>query len=146
MENTQIYFDQLIGVSERLVALLHQENDLLKQRKVTALSDLQQEKAKLGFIYETQMKRLQDNPELVETAAADQKVKLKELAYDFEDAAKTNLKRLKAAHETGGRVLNAIRAAVKEQTNPATGYTAAGATPGTKPTLNGTAMSLDQQL
>ena len=142
--NAQAYFDQLIGVSEQLVAVLNEESQSIRARKITNLSNIQNEKTRLSSLYEQHIQRLGENPDLIDQAAEQQRLRLKELAHDFEDAARENIKTLKAAYDTGTRVLDAIKAAIEEETKQATSYTHGGRKPSKK--KDAVSISLDETL
>ncbi len=144
--NAEYYFDQLIGVSEKLIDILSVESNLIREREIENLHNLQEEKTRLSFEYEKQVSVLGEQPELIDYANPTQKERLKSLAIDFEEAAKENLKVLKAAHESGNRVLIAIKNAALEMQSNGKGYTQNGASTNTAQTSQNVSVSINEKL
>ncbi len=125
-------FDTVIGIGEQFIAVISQENELLRARQYTKIGVLQKEKARLGFAYENQMKFLTANPSLAQTLSPAYKLQLKKLAEKMDQTATENVHLLSSARTVNIRVMEAIRDAAMEQVNSNRGYAAiakTGSTP-----------------
>ncbi len=147
VENKNDFIDLLIGVSEQLINVISEENSLLKDRKYNTAGGLQNEKARLSFAYENQIRVLRENPAVVASISPDQRILLNDLAARFDEAASENLHLLAAARHVNLRVLEAIRDAAIEQVTSTRGYSnptnAPIASKGNKEALS---VTLDQRL
>jgi len=146
MMDTQRYLDNLIKTTDSLIGVLETETACVKARESDKIRSIYSEKIRLSYLYEEHMKVLAESPDLIKAASPEQKEKLEELAYAFEEAARENLKMLKAAHETGQKVLDVIRKAVEESQENVHGYAGNGAGTCSKADGRNLALSLDESL
>jgi flagellar biosynthesis/type III secretory pathway chaperone len=139
--------DALIDIASRLITLLGQETQLLRQMKIKDIAALQVEKLALTRAYEARTRDL--NEHSGDLDAVDQAIRdeLRATVNRFEDAAKANAIAVHAAQEANQRLMQAIVDIVSERRGRTEGYAADGTSTikDARP-REGLALSLDERL
>lgn len=135
------------GISEQFIALMKRENEYLRQKDLQKIGDMQMEKARLGFAYESQIKILKENPAIAEGMAPAVKQTLRQIVGELEAVAKENFILLSAAKHVNTKILEAIRDAAIEQKQAQKGYGAIAmpAAVRHRPDKQGVSVSLDER-
>jgi flagellar biosynthesis/type III secretory pathway chaperone len=139
--------DALIDIASRLITLLGQETQLLRQMKIKEIAALQDEKLALTRAYEARTRDLNQNSGDLD--AVDQAIReeLRATVNRFEDAAKANAIAVHAAQEANQRLMQAIVDIVSERRGRTESYAADGtSTVKDARPREGLALSLDERL
>jgi len=106
----------VITLTARLAQLLAEEVDLLGDMKVSKIEALQQEKLFLVSALEAQRKLVDKHPHLLETIPSQDKKDLQEVVDVFNEILEENHRKLLMAKEVNHKIVEAITAVVKENT------------------------------
>jgi flagellar biosynthesis/type III secretory pathway chaperone len=98
----------LVQITNRLSDLLERESALLRARKLTEMESVRQEKFTLSSAYETNVRALRSQPEMLAEATPETRQQIKAAFDRFEKALALNERSLRAAKEVSDRVLRAI--------------------------------------
>lgn len=132
----------VVMLTARLAQLLAEEVDLLSEMKVKKIEALQQEKLFLTNALEAQRKLIERHPYMLNTIPSRDKRDLEEVAKVFQNILDENHRKLLLAKEVNHKIVQAITAVVKENTQSRTyngnGYTGAAAFNTLSVTLNQT--------
>lgn len=123
----KLKIQDVITLTARLAQLLAEEVDLLGDLKVHQIEKLQQEKLFLVSALEAQRKLVDKNPYLLETIPSQDKKDLEEVVEVFNNILAENHRRLLMAKEVNHKIVEAITAVVKENSQ-SKAYGAKGAT------------------
>ncbi|MBY0406161.1 MAG: hypothetical protein K2Q01_00590, partial [Rickettsiales bacterium] len=111
-----IKIQDVITLTARLAQLLAEEVDLLSEMKVSRIEALQQEKIFLTNALEAQRKLVERHPHLLETIPSQDKKDLEEVVEVFNSILEENHRKLLTAKEVNHKIVEAITAVVKENT------------------------------
>lgn len=142
---------ELLTVTERLVACIEREVELLRAMRPQDLAALQREKTALADAYEGHLRALRAVA-AAEAADADDPAlcdRLLRATERFRGALAENARTLKAAEAANDRVLRAIVDAVEQRRGRPAAYTATGASPraaGPAAAATPVSMALDRRL
>lgn len=106
----------VITLTARLAQLLAEEVDLLGDMKVKKIEALQSEKQFITNALEAQKKLIDRHPHLAETIPSTDRKDLEEVVRVFEDILHENHRKLLLAKEVNHKIVQAITAVVKENT------------------------------
>ena len=112
----KLNIQDVITLTARLAQLLAEEVDLLGDMKVHQIEALQQEKLFLVSALEAQRKLVDKHPHLVETIPSQDKKDLEEVVEVFNNILEENHRKLLMAKEVNHKIVEAITAVVKENT------------------------------
>ena len=112
---TQLKIKDTITLTARLAQLLAEEVDLLGDMKVSRIEALQQEKIFITNALEAQRKLVDKHPYLLETIPSQDKHDLEEVVNVFNDILQENHRKLMMAKEINHKIVQAIKAVVKDQ-------------------------------
>ncbi len=112
----KLKIQDVITLTARLAQLLAEEVDLLGDMKVHQIEALQQEKLFLVSALEAQRKLVDKNPYLIESIPSQDKKDLEEVVEVFNNILEENHRKLLMAKEVNHKIVEAITAVVKENT------------------------------
>lgn len=112
----KLKIQDVITLTARLAQLLAEEVDLLSAMKVKQIEALQQEKLFLVSALEAQRKLVDRHPALLETIPSQDKQDLQEVVEVFNNILEENHRKLLMAKEVNHKIVEAITAVVKENT------------------------------
>jgi hypothetical protein len=115
----------LLETTLRLIDVLESEIDMLRGMNPEEMQALQQDKIVLAAAYESQLKRLRDQPELAQPLSQDLRAELKEATDTFQDVLAANERALRAARTATDGVLQAVVDAANRQ-DPRASYSPKG--------------------
>ena len=118
--------NDLITITGRLSELLERENDALRNRRNSDLSDILDEKVTLGRVYESRIMGLTDEDVDLSGVDLELRERLKGLGQKVGALMEENAQLLKIAIEANKRVVNLIAEAVRESASNAGTYSASG--------------------
>ncbi len=118
--------EDLILITERLVDLLERENDALSNHRNWELREILDEKVTLSRVYETRMRVISDNPEILDDVGTETRQQLRELGLQVNDLITENSKLLQTAITVSRRVVELVADAVRDATPSAGTYGAKG--------------------
>lgn len=87
----------LLTLIEELRATLERENRLLRSMDLDRLRELQEHKSALADAYESELRRLRTQPELVAALAPDVRARLEQALRDLQASMRTNMNALLVA-------------------------------------------------
>lgn len=105
----------LVQITNRLSDLLEHESAILRTRKLTDMEAVRQDKIALSATYETHVRTLRSQPDMLADATPEMRQKLKAAFERLEKDLGENERGLRAAKETSNRVLRAIADEVDRQ-------------------------------
>lgn len=114
--------DQLIGVTERLTDILHQETELLKTSRPRALAPLRDEKNRLANAYMREVAAVKGNPNLLEGADSEVVDNLKAAILTFNHTLGEHEKLLSRNRTLSERFIKSIADDVMARKAPRTSY------------------------
>jgi flagellar biosynthesis/type III secretory pathway chaperone len=131
----------LVQITNRLSDLLERESAILSARKLSEMESVREEKFTLSAAYETHVRALRSQPEILLSATPALREQLKAAFDRFEDSLGKNERGLRAAREASDRVLRAIADEVDRQRRDKLAYSANGHTsaphmPGSRPAVS----------
>lgn len=118
--------DNLIHMTDRLSQLMEQEVDLLRGRRARDVQALQTDKESLASLYQRIITDLQQNPAALEGLDDHRRERLKYAAARLQGAATGNAIALRSAIEANRQLIEAIAAAIRNQSNANAPYMANG--------------------
>ena len=114
--------ERLLGLIDRLSAVVTLENQLLADNRPQAIAELQGEKERLSETYHAEMETLRAAPELLQGAEPPQMAALKSAVNAFNDLLDEHRRKLLAAKTVSERLLRAISDEVSKRERPVQGY------------------------
>ncbi|NQW02086.1 MAG: flagellar protein FlgN [Rhodospirillales bacterium] len=146
--STDSRLNDIILITERLIAVLERENAALRERRNTELHALLDDKVTLSRVYETRMQFFNQNPEALVNSPPELREKLREMAARISTMLQENAQMLKTAITANRRVVDMIAEAVRNVTPGAGTYGANGmkGLSDHKSEAQGLALSFDQTL
>lgn len=114
LNTPRLKIQDVITLTARLAQLLAEEVDLLGDMKVSQIEALQQEKLFLVSALEAQRKLVDRHPHLLETIPSQDKKDLEEVVEVFNNILEENHRKLLMAKEVNHKIVEAITAVVKE--------------------------------
>lgn len=120
----------LINVASRLIEVMNQEIDALREMRIADLGPIQQQKESLTADYEISVRDLQANPEAVLAVSEALRREFAEIASRLNRTLLDNERALHASQVAHDRVLNAIVRAVEETRPTLNTYTSEGTAAG----------------
>jgi flagellar biosynthesis/type III secretory pathway chaperone len=118
--------DNLIHMSDRLSQLMEQEIELLRSRRASDIQAMQSDKESLAGVYQRVISDLQQNPSALEGIDDPRRERLKHAAARLQGAATGNAIALRSAIEANHQLIEAIAAAIRDQSNEYAPYMANG--------------------
>jgi hypothetical protein len=115
----------LLETTLRLIDVLEGEIEMLRGMNPAEMQALQQDKIVLAAAYESQLKRLTDQPELAEPLSQELRAELKEATDTFQEVLAANERALRAARTATDGVLQAVVDAANRQ-DPRASYSPKG--------------------
>jgi hypothetical protein len=125
--NESINVQDIISLTAKLAKLLAEEVDLLSDMKVEKIESLQQEKLFLVGALSAQRKKIEQNPQALETIPSQDKRDLEEVVEVFNTILEENHRKLLMAKDVNNRIVQAITAVVKQKAQKRT-YNGKGVT------------------
>ncbi len=122
----------LIEINERLTSLLHKENNALRERRSKDAVQYLDEKNELVRIYESRVKGLPQDPEIMAATAPELREKLRQIGDNVNLMIEENGRLLKITIEANRRVVEMVAEAVKTQQQGLGTYSANGLADGGK--------------
>ncbi len=131
----------LVQITNRLSDLLERESEFLHTRKLAEMESVREDKFALSAAYETHVRALRSQPEMLASATPELRRQLKAAFDRFEAVLGQNERGLRAAKEASDRVLQAIAGEVdrKRRDNlaySANGHASASHMPGSRPPVS----------
>jgi hypothetical protein len=123
----------LIAITEELTEIFERENALLKDRRPSAISPLQNDKARLAAAYAQSIREIARDRQTVAGAPSPLMERLKEITQAFEGSAREQRALLEAARTASEGVTKAVAAEAANAARPATYGGAREATPASTP-------------
>ena len=123
----------LVSVSERLIAILQEENQALRNNDPAGVKTNFEEKDRLCRAYEILVKRMVDKKEFTTKTDADLREELHDIGKDLEELMDENAKLLSIAIDSGKRFMNRVSSTVKQGSVQAQTYSNNGAVSGAQP-------------
>ena len=108
---------ELKSVTFDLISLLERETEGMRTLETAEYDRFVAEKSALSMQYEQLVLELRTRAEDLKNMPEDEKVELRELQARFQEAAKRNMRALKAAEITNQRMIDTIVRAVKSRAN-----------------------------
>ena len=112
----KLKIQDVITLTARLAQLLAEEVDMLSEMKVSRIEALQQEKIFLTNALQAQRKLVERHPALLETIPSQDRKDLEEVVEVFNNILEENHRKLLMAKEVNNKIVEAITAVVKENT------------------------------
>lgn len=112
----------LLSLTERLTALVHEENEKVSSGDRTVLRAHQAEKEALARQYDDELKAVRQNPEMFKGANPVLREKLKAATRRFEKASERHSLIALALFQVADNLIKTIRNATIEKKQPVTGY------------------------
>lgn len=116
----------LVQITNRLSDLLERESNNLRARKLAEMETVREEKFNLSAAYETHVRALRSQPEILAQTTPLLCEQLKDAFDRFEKVLAENERGLRAAKEASDRVLRAIADEVDRQRRDNLAYSANG--------------------
>lgn len=117
----------LLQITARLTGILKREVEMLRAMKPADILSLQQDKIVLSTAYESRIKSMKSNPEILRAIPPALRADLKAMVGAFRAVLSENERSLRAAKETTESALRAIAEEVQAKTRKHAGYSAKGA-------------------
>ncbi len=111
---------------EQLIAMIANENVLLKAHDVDGIQDLHNEKLRLVRRIELRKELISRHPEHVMSWTLDQKHQLASLQHVLEDHLAENLMRTQIAQRINRKVVDSVVEALEQKRNISSGYNQTG--------------------
>ncbi len=108
---------ELKSVTYDLISLLERETDGMRTLETAEYDRFVSEKSALSMQYEQLIQQLRGRGDELKSLPEEDKDELRELQIRFQDAAKRNMRVLKAAEITNQRMIDTLVKAVKSQAN-----------------------------
>ncbi|OSQ39682.1 hypothetical protein [Thalassospira mesophila] len=108
---------ELKSVTFDLISLLERETDGMRTLETSEYNRFVAEKSALSMQYEQLVQELRGRVDDLKNMSEDEKNELRELQALFQEAAKRNMRALKAAETTNQRMIDTIVRAVKSRAN-----------------------------
>ncbi len=124
--NTTTRANDMIVVASRLIALMEQEIEILRNMKIREIETLQVEKDQLANAYLEHSRTLRQEPAQMRALAPAIREELTQALGRLQDVFGRNERALRAAREANGRLIQAVVDAIAEKQGNATTYTNAG--------------------
>lgn len=105
---------EIITMTARLAQILAEEVDLLAEKKVAKIADLQNEKLFLVRALESQKKAVQKDPELVRKMPPTQREELRKVVDIFNGVIQQNHRKLELAKYVNQKIIDIIKQVVGE--------------------------------
>ncbi len=118
--------DNLIHLTDRLSQLMEQEVALLRSRRASDIQAMQSDKESLAAVYQRVITDLQANPSALDGIDDHRRERLKQAAARLQGAATGNAIALRSAIEANHQLIEAIAAAIRDQSNEYAPYMANG--------------------
>lgn len=118
--------DQLLGVTERLTILIHEEIEALKKGRLDASTQEWSEKEKLAHAYRVEMSEIRRDPFRLEGASAEQRTTLQAAVVKFQTALEIHAEALSAMKDVTEGLVQSISKEVAATRAAPAGYGAAG--------------------
>jgi hypothetical protein len=115
----------LLETTLRLIDVLEGEIEMLRAMDPAEMQALQQDKIVLAAAYESQLRRLSEQPELAGPLSQELRAELKEATDAFQEVLATNERALRAAKTATNGVLQAVVDAANRQ-DPRASYSPRG--------------------
>ena len=115
----------LLETTLRLIDVLEGEIEMLRGMNPEEMQALQQDKIVLAAAYESQLKRLSDNPEMTGSLSADLRAELKQATDTFQEVLAANERALRAAKTATKSVLKTVVETANRQ-DPRVSYDTSG--------------------
>jgi hypothetical protein len=140
--------DDLITVTSRLVALMTEEIERLRAHRPREIEELQKDKVALARAYESLVRELGKQPEVLAGLAPALRAELVATAEEFQKVLAQNEASLRAAKEVNARIIKAVADAVAESRKGNPGYSETGsiANGGRGPSAKMGPVTLDETL
>jgi len=122
----------LIEITERLADLLHKENNALRERRANEAIQYLEEKNELARIYESHVKGLPNNPEVMDEIPPELRERLRLIGEKVNLMVEENGRLLKITIDSNRRVVELVAEAVKTQERGPGIYSANGLADGGK--------------
>ncbi|MDD5587010.1 MAG: hypothetical protein PHY92_08685 [Alphaproteobacteria bacterium] len=114
--------DATLGVMTELAAVLGDEIKLLKKNDMTAMNELLRRKNKLVIDYQSNMKVIAANPDLIRQASGEMRNRLKAAGNRLAGVTERNAAALKTAVGATQRLIQHVIKAVKDEALPRQSY------------------------
>ncbi len=137
---------ELIGLTDRLAAVMVSEVELLRAMRAGEIGALQEEKARLAAAYASALETVRKTPALIEGCGADRRAALEEATARMSARVDENLCAVKAAQIVNELLIRTLGAAVAEMQTPAGAYTASGAAAAAGASSGQVPLALDHQI
>lgn len=115
-----------IDVTKSLMDVLVEENVALASSKIERIIDLQDAKRTAAELYETRVRDITEQPEVLDLASPALRQELDRITEAFETATSLNANALRAAMELNRQLVRTIAQSVERQRITAAGYTSNG--------------------
>jgi len=122
----------LIEITERLAELLHKENNALRERRADEAVQYLDEKNELARIYESRVKGLPNNPDIMDEIPSELRERLRQIGEKVNLLVEENGRLLKITIDANRRVVELVAEAVKTQKQGTGIYSANGLADGGK--------------
>jgi flagellar biosynthesis/type III secretory pathway chaperone len=136
---------ELVMVTSRLITLMDQEVEFLKEVRPERLAELQDDKNKLVHAYELAMEQLSENPTLFASVAPPVREEVVAATQRLQQAMRRNLRALEAAREVNARLMQKIVEAASIEQGKGKAYSSTGAAPRID-AQDATPLAMDQRL
>ncbi len=118
--------DNLIHMTDRLSQLMEQEVELLRSRRASDIRALQSDKESLAAVYQRVINDLEQNPDALEGIDDLRRQRLSQAVTRLQNAATGNAIALRSSIEANHQMMEAIAAAIREQSTADAPYMANG--------------------
>jgi hypothetical protein len=118
----------LVNVTTRLIDVLERENALLRERRHSELPLILDEKETIARVYQARIMGLEENPDVLDEASAEDRSGLMELAQKVDGLMAQNARYLEVAMTVSKRIVDLVAEAVKEAAPKSGAYSAKGST------------------
>ena len=145
MDSTKRIND-LIVVTERLIAILDKEKEILEERRYSELAAILDQKATIGRVYESRVMGFAENVGELHDVDDELRDHLSELANTVDERMAENTQMLKVAIIASRRVVELIADAVQSTAPTAGTYSSRGNRAGMPPKPADMSLSLNETL
>ena len=127
----------LLGaMTEELAAILRHETQILKEMNISEIKPLLVRKQEIAYEMEKQRNFLTANPELVNTITSEDKLRLRHIAADYDEAMQEYQVELFKAQRVNAAIIHKLAEFVRDEVQQSRGYNKRGTQ-----NLNGTELA-----
>ncbi len=114
--------DNLIALTRKLTDLLATETALLKEKRPSEITSINEEKSKLTAMYQRELADLKGDPRKIQALTKDRRDSLKSITADFRKATNRHMHTLQNYRTISEGIVKSVADEVAAKDVPAAGY------------------------